>query len=244
MLPKVIPDTIVRVSCSFNSRFAVPEMTHAAQRFVGSLRGVLAGVFLSVSPGLADTGVERMIDAISLEPLDQIISDADLQLSLLKAGREITSDGDAPVSVAMRDDAGRGPLPRTRANLLCFADNLGDQRSGAELDAYFETASEALTRGQTFLSSFDLLKVNFPQDNCPPVLTEMATSAAAEVGRVSRADMAVLILHLESCWPDEATAEADGSPFDIDARYYRARDLMQSLQRISLGVRAAQEWCQ
>ena len=64
------------------------------------------------------------------------------------------------------------------------------------------------------------------------------------MGRVSRADMAVLILHLESCWPDETAAEADGSPFDIDARYYRARDLMQSVQRMSLGVRAAQEWCQ
>ena len=244
MLLKDNNDTIVRVSCSFNSRFAVLQMTHAAQRFVGGLRGVLAGVFLSVSSGLADTGVEQMIDAISLEPLDQIISDADLQLSFLKAGREITGESEASVTVAMRDDGGGGPLPRTRANLLCFADNLSDQRSGAELDAYFETASDALTRGQTFLSSFELLKVNFTQENCPPVLTEMATSAAAEVGRVSRADMAVLILHLESCWPDETAAEADGSPFDIDARYYRARDLMQSVQRMSLGVRAAQEWCQ
>ena len=87
MLLKDNNDTIVRVSCSFNSRFAVLQMTHAAQRFVGGLRGVLAGVFLSVSPGFADTGVEQMIDAISLEPLDQIISDADLQLSFLKAGR-------------------------------------------------------------------------------------------------------------------------------------------------------------
>ena len=244
MLPKVNNNTIVSASHSFNSRFAVPEMTHAAQGYISGLRGVLAGVLLSVGPAFADASVEGMIDAISLEPLDKIISDADLQLSLLKAGRDIPSETEAPTAVVQRDTLGGAPLPRTRANLLCFADNLGAQRSGVALDAYFDTAAEALARGQTFLSSFELLKGNFSQSNCPPVLAEMASSAATEVGSVSRADLAVLILHLESCWPEEAAAEADGSPFDIDARYYRARDLMQSVQRVSLGVRAAQEWCQ
>lgn len=244
MLPKVNNDTIVRVSCSFNSRVAVAEMIHAAQRSLCLFRGGFAVIFLFTAPAGAETAVERMIDGISLDPLDQIISDADLQLSLLKAGREIPGEGDTTVTATLGDDAGRGPLARTRGNLLCFADNLGQQRSVSALDGYFNTAEDALVRGQAFLSSFELLKGNFAPDNCPPVLTEMSASAATEVGSVSRSDMAVLILHLETCWPDETASEADGTPFDVDARYFRARDLMQSLQRVGLGVRAAQEWCQ
>lgn len=209
-----------------------------------SIIALVAGiVFCSAADGYAQDTVDDLINGIDLDALDEIIEDAALQIRLLKLNGDAPDVGGNTDTSLATDGSMRPALPRTRADPLCFAENLGDQKSRAALDEYFNSVEVGLARSQAFLSSFDVLKGNFVENGCPPVMVEMAQSASNEMVDLSRADMAELVLHLETCWPDEGVAEADGAPLDIDARYYRARGLMQSVRRVGRGINAAKAFC-
>lgn len=203
---------------------------------------ISAGIF-NASSAPADSVVQRLVDEISLEALDKIIEDASFQINLLKSVQN-NPEGTAQAEteeIDVSDD--RSALRRTRADLLCFADNFGPQKSPEQLDAYFDGIESGLRVGQTLLTSFDALKPSFSENNCNPIMVDMADTANAEVRSVSIAEMSVLVLHLETCWPDEGVSEADGSDIDMDARYYRARDLLRQIQRVGVRLDAAQEYC-
>ncbi|WP_299967492.1 hypothetical protein [uncultured Roseobacter sp.] len=193
----------------------------------------------------ADALVERLIDEISLDALDQIIEDAGYQINLLKSLQNNPEGGGAaqPEDEVAVVSGGGQALTRTRADLLCFADNFGNQKSPAELDGYFDGIENGLRLSQTLLTSFDALKPSFAEDSCNPIMVNMVDTAGAELAGVSRAEMAELALHLETCWPDQGIAEADGSQIDMDARYFRARDLLRQVRRVTVRVDAAKAYC-
>lgn len=193
-------------------------------------------------PANAQEDIQSIVNGITLDRLDEIIRDADARIAALKAGSALAlGPNDAEQSDGIAPQGGK--LPRSRFELLCFADGSRGQTSRRQLDAFLADAQGALSIGTRYLQTFDDFRGDFAEGSCNPFMVQATDAAAVELQKVSRGEMVELILHLETCYPDEGITEADGSELDMDARFYNARGLLQNLRRLERSIREAQEYC-
>ncbi|WP_420862022.1 hypothetical protein [Algirhabdus cladophorae] len=183
---------------------------------------------------------------LDLTQVDRLLDEIRQQVDLVKFG----SNGLGQVGQAAETttaftapDVAPSSL-RSRGNALCFADNFYDQRTPAELDAYFDSVETIVSTALTTLGSFKGLQEVTPQGQCPPFMVGMVQSVDASLKSVVLGDLNGLVLHLEECWVDEGSFEADGSPLNIEARYVRARQYRTAFSNSVRRQREAAEWCE
>lgn len=209
---------------------------------------VLVGVLASASQGYAQAISQSEMDALSLDKLDEIVARVESQIGIVQATNGIP--GTSGLGGAQTDGTGgdtdvvRPAAARTRAEPLCFADNFGAQTSPELLETYFEDVAGRLANGQANLTGFEALKAVNVEGSCVEPIPTMLTITRNELGAVSRAELAELIFHLETCWPDDGVTALDGGPLDMDASYNRARRLMRSLGVMQRNLREAVQWCE
>lgn len=204
---------------------------------------VVCGATNLPAPACSDEVVSQLIDDIDLTKLDELIEDAELLIMRLKAQQNTSSDAFSSSDEQDKPNPDQVALTRSRGDLLCFANSLGPQKSRVLLDNYFSRVETGLNESLDLMRAFSGLTNTYAQSECPSFMLDMATSATTQIKAFPRAEMAELVLHLETCWPDEGETEADGTQLNMDARYYHARELMGQMRRVTVLVNDANEWC-
>jgi len=160
---------------------------------------------------------------LSLEDIDRTINEIASRVSRLKVGiAPAVPSPDSALGSAQTSNITQAAVPtaRSRANAFCFQDALTDHKNERELDAFFDQVDAMASRVNTTVVSFDTLKTNYSQGNCPEFMRDMLVSMQGQVASVSRRDLSDLVFHLESCWPDDGMTEINGNPLDIDPVSY------------------------
>lgn len=213
--------------------------------FPGARYLIVAAILLACSAS-AQTLTEADLAKLDLGSIDQKISEISLEVARLKGDSVASSAGAGSSLVPLAPSNTTAALltSRSRANALCFQDSLSGHVDQVELDAFFDGLGEMVGLVNTTIVAFDSLKTSYGQGACPDFMTEMLGTIETQVGSVSRRDLSDLAFHLESCWPDDGMTEVDGSPLDIDARYQRARNSLQTYGQIQRAYREAAAWCE
>lgn len=186
------------------------------------------------------------IDALDVSRIDATINEIALQVDRLRViGVPL---GDEPAfsgTQGSTDVVQPGPNSlRARANALCFGDSTLGLATPESLDRFLAEVGELVERVDTTIASFDGLKAIHPKGACPTFMTEMMVTVDRRLGSVSRRDLSDLVLHLETCWPDDGVERQDGAPLNIDARSARARAELVNYGRSQRGFREASTWCE
>ncbi|MEO1732405.1 MAG: hypothetical protein AAFR45_02070 [Pseudomonadota bacterium] len=184
------------------------------------------------------------LDRLSLSEIDDVIAEIEQRIDLVRFGSTDLNgiDDKAPAKNTTETETFVS-TSRSSQNLLCFADSDHNHRTPEALDAYFEKIATVVRQASNTVSAFATLTADLDRGSCPDYLSAMLASVEADLGSVSRFELSDLVYHLETCWPDDGVTESDNSPFDIDARYNRARNSLNLLRGSELSLRKAKEWC-
>ncbi|WP_299736511.1 hypothetical protein [uncultured Roseobacter sp.] len=197
-------------------------------------------------PATAQPAIETQMSLLDMTEIDGIIEDISQQVELLQFGA--SANGLAPATSVERDDetqvAAIQSGTRLRLNPLCFLDSEYGHNTPAELDAYFNDLEDIVGKVSATMVSFTGLKEQYDQGSCPGFMQGMLEESQSQLNVVSRPQLSDMVYHLETCWPDDGVAEADGSPLDIDARYARARQSLSSFRISMRSYREAAQWCE
>ncbi|APX14273.1 hypothetical protein [Tateyamaria omphalii] len=186
---------------------------------------------------------EDDMQRLDLGDIDAMIKSIERQVELVRLGSAERSDEPNDAASDVTAAVTVVALNRERTSPLCFRENEYRQKTPTQLQAYFETVEQSISRVNSTLKSFNDLSADYAEGQCPGFMVQMLAAAENSLSSVSRPELSDLSYHLETCWPDDDLTEANGAPLDMDQRYARARQGLDQYRRAARSYSQAEAWC-